>query len=321
MVTFVECGGCNYKGTKIEKNQEQDFVSREKLRNIQYKSCLETQKWRNNEAESKVKYIKYGRKNTIVEEEISEEERRNIWYLEYKTKRKQLQQNQRVAVHLEQEKAQQSSTQTETPKGIAKEKGKQREVRRTFKILREVWLNIGVKKIDTHKDVIVKVLLDSGTMGILIDQKIVARYGFRLQKLVRPIVVRNMDRTNNSAEVITYQVEANIYYKNHIKRIRIDICDLGRTDIILGMLQLQVHNLEINQKTGEVKITRCPPLCRRNTKLKEEKRAKKEKRVVTLEEKKIVRQAVDNKEDWRKEKKIKAHHRKIKEIVPQKFLK
>ena len=119
-------------------------------------------------------------------------------------------------------------------------------MRRTFKILREVWLNIGVKKIDTHKDVIVKVLLDSGTMGILIDQKIVARYGFRLQKLVRPIVVRNMDRTNNSAEVITYQVEANIYYKNHIKRIRIDICDLGRTDIILGMLWLQVHNLEIN---------------------------------------------------------------------------
>jgi len=39
----------------------------------------------------------------------------------------------------------------------------------------------------------------------------------------------------------------------------------------------------------EVKITRCLPLCRRNTKLKEKKRIKKGKRVVTLKEKKIVR--------------------------------
>ena len=34
-----------------------------------------------------------------------------------------------------------------------------------------------------------------------------------------------------------------MYYKNHIKRIRIDVCDLEKTDIILGMLWLQVYNL------------------------------------------------------------------------------
>ena len=45
-------------------------------------------------------------------------------------------------------------------------------------------------------------------------------------------------------------------------------------------------------------MMRCPLLCGRNTKLKEEKRAKKEKRVAILEEEKIVRWAVDNKEDW-----------------------
>ena len=37
-------------------------------------------------------------------------------------------------------KVQQGSTWTETPKGTAREGGEQREVRRTFKILREVWL-------------------------------------------------------------------------------------------------------------------------------------------------------------------------------------
>ena len=43
----------------------------------------------------------------------------------------------------------------------------------------------------------------------------------------------------------------NVYYKSHIERIRIDICDLERTDIILEILQLQVHNLEINQEIGD----------------------------------------------------------------------
>jgi len=52
---------------------------------------------------------------------------------------------------------------------------------------------------------------------------------------------------------------------------------------------LQVHNLEINWKTGEVKMTRCLPLCRRNTRLKEKRVRKKVKRVAILEEEKIVR--------------------------------
>jgi len=64
----------------------------------------------------------------------------------------------------------------------------------------------------------------------------VAKHGFKLQKLERPMTVRNVDGTNNSREVIIYQVEVNVYYKNHIKRMRINMCNLGKTDIILDML-------------------------------------------------------------------------------------
>jgi len=46
-------------------------------------------------------------------------------------------------------KVQQSGTQSGEPESTAKEGGSQREVRRTFGMLREVWLNIGVEKIDT----------------------------------------------------------------------------------------------------------------------------------------------------------------------------
>ena len=52
---------------------------------------------------------------------------------------------------------------------------------------------------------------------------------------------------------------------------------------------MQVHNPEINWETEEVKITRCPPLCGRNTRPKEKKRRKGVKRMATLEEKKMVR--------------------------------
>ena len=79
---------------------------------------------------------------------------------------------------------------------------------------------------------------------------------------------------------------------------------------------LAAHNPEINWKTGEVKMMRCPPLCGRRSPKKE-----KVKRVVTLEEEKIVRWVIDNKEDWRKEEKIEKDHRKIKEMVPKRFLK
>ena len=105
----------------------------------------------------------------------------------------------------------------------------------------------------------------------------------------RLVIVRNVNRTNNSAGAITYQVKANMYYKGYIKRIRIDVCNLGKIDVILEMPWLQVHNPEINWETGEVKMTRCPPLCGRNTRLKKKKMRKRVKRVVTLEEEKIVR--------------------------------
>ena len=101
-------------------------------------------------------------------------------------------------------KAQQGSTWTETPKGTVREGGEQREVRRMFKMLREVWLDIGVEKVDTHEGIIVKVLLDSGITGMFLDQKMAARHRFRLQKLERPIVVRNVDGTNNSTGAIIH---------------------------------------------------------------------------------------------------------------------
>jgi len=102
-------------------------------------------------------------------------------------------------------------------------------------MLREVWLNIGIEKLDTHEGIAVKALLDSGVMGIFMDKRTAARHGFTPQKLERPIIVRNINGTNNSGGAITHQVEANVYYKGHVERMRIDVCDLEKTKVILEM--------------------------------------------------------------------------------------
>ena len=132
--------------------------------------------------------------------------------------------------------------------------------------------------------IIVKALLDSGAMGMFMDKRTAAKHRFKLQKLERPIAIRNVDKTNNSRGAITHQVEYNIYYKGYVERMRMDVCNLGKTEVILGMPWLAVHNLEINWETREVKIIRYPSLCGRRSLKKE-----KVKRVVTLEEEKIVR--------------------------------
>ena len=122
-------------------------------------------------------------------------------------------------------------------------------------------MNIGVEKIDIHEGMIIKVLLDSGTMGMFIDKQTAAKHGFKLQKLEKPLAIRNVDGTSNSGGAITHQVECNVYYKDHIERMRMDICDLEKMEVILGMPWLAAYNPEINWETGEVKMTRCLPLC------------------------------------------------------------
>jgi len=183
-------------------------------------------------------------------------------------------------------------------------------------MLREVWLNIGVEKIDMHEGVMIKALLDSGTTGMFMDRQMAARHGFKLQKLERPIAIRNVDGTNNSGGAIMHQVECNVFYKGHVERMRMDVYDLGKTEVILGMPWLAAHNPEINWETKEVKMTRCPPLCGGRSQKKE-----KVKRIATKEEEKIVRWVIDNKKDWGREEEIEEDHRKIEEMVPRKFLK
>ena len=124
----------------------------------------------------------------------------------------------------------------------------------------------------------VKALLNNSITEMFIDKKIVAKYRFKLQKLDRLVMVRNIDGTNNSGGAIIHQMKVNIYYKSHVKRIRINMYNLQRTDIILDILWLQVYNPEINWEIKEIKITRCPPIYGRKIVVKKIQRERKKQR-------------------------------------------
>jgi len=47
-------------------------------------------------------------------------------------------------------------------------------------MLREVWMSIGVEKLDTYEGVTVKALLDSSATRMFIDKRMAARHGFKL---------------------------------------------------------------------------------------------------------------------------------------------
>jgi len=123
---------------------------------------------------------------------------------------------------------------------------KERVVRCTMRPLRAVWMKVGLEKVDTHEGVTVDALLDSGVTGLFMNKEFMEKNGFRMEKLERPVKVMNVDGTYNKGGDITHEVTCNIYYKGHRERAKFDVCNLGRTEVILGMPWLVVHNPEID---------------------------------------------------------------------------
>ena len=120
------------------------------------------------------------------------------------------------------------------------------------------------------------------------NEEFVRKHRFRRTKLERPIYVRNTDRTLNYAEPIVDMVEVKIFFKEHKERMLIDMIGEHRWEVTLDIPWLACYNSEIDWRTGEVQMIRCPEECgkkwriERQTKLRwqkqEEREEQKEKR-------------------------------------------
>ena len=156
-----------------------------------------------------------------------------------------------------------------------------------------------------------EVLLDSGATGLVMSSEFAKKQDFKLKKLERPIQVRNIDGSFNREGPIENMVEVNIYYQEHRERMEIDVIGGQKWLVILGMPWLAHHNPEIDWRTGEVKMTRCPEECGKQwrpvqgksgwekqkeeeakeeaeKKKKEKEKKKKQKKGKTVEVRKVV---------------------------------
>jgi len=164
-----------------------------------------------------------------------------------------------------------------------------RDIRHTLWPLREVWLKVGLEKLESHEGVAVKALLDSGATGLFMDTTFAKEKEFKMEKLKKPLLVRNMDGTVNAGGAIMHQVKCNMFFKGHVERVRMNVYNLGKTELILGMLWLAAHNPEIDWEKGEVKMTHCPPIC---GKRKQEGKEKKVRKTEKNKDKEVLRELV-----------------------------
>ena len=94
-------------------------------------------------------------------------------------------------------------------------------------------MKMGLEKLENHKGVVVRALLDSRAIGLFMDTTFAQEKGFKIEKLKKLLLVRNVDGIVNAGRAITHQVEYNMFFKGHVERARIDICNLGKTEVIL----------------------------------------------------------------------------------------
>jgi len=201
-----------------------------------------------------------------------------------------------------------------------------------------VTVKIGLERIDTQEGITVEALLDSGATGLVMSSEFAKKQGFKLKKLEKPMQVRNVDGTFNQKGPIENTVEVNIYYQGHRERTEIDVIGEQKWKVILGMPWLARHNPEIDWKTWEVKMTRCPEECGKQWRLvqgksgwekqkeekakkeaerkkEEKKRKKKQKKGKTVEARKVAEEW----EIWDKEEEVVKSEAEAKKLVPEKF--
>ena len=65
-------------------------------------------------------------------------------------------------------------------------------------------MKMGLEKLENYEGVAVRALLDSGATGLFMDTTFVREKGFKMEKLKKPLLVRNVDGTVNAGGAITH---------------------------------------------------------------------------------------------------------------------
>src|SRR5262245_16821221 len=114
---------------------------------------------------------------------------------------------------------------------------------------------------DTQLVKATQALLDCRATGLFISKDYTKKEQIETKKLSTPIPVRNIDGTLNEAGPIAKVADVILCYKGHSEHAVFTIMAIGNEDIILGLPWLKEHNLEVDWKMEEVKMSHCLARC------------------------------------------------------------
>jgi len=137
-------------------------------------------------------------------------------------------------------------------------------------------LRVGLRTIDSHEVEEVDALLDSGATGLFIDHASLCQKKITTCKLEHSIEVYNINGSINRGGSIMEEVTLILSYQGHKECGVFEVCDLGKSNLIIGYTWLHKHNPEIDWETGIVEMTRCPQAC--NVSERRQKGIKKSRR-------------------------------------------
>ena len=117
-------------------------------------------------------------------------------------------------------------------------------------------LRIPVKISVNNQIIETTAIIDCGTTGSFIDLELINSAEFPLRKLNRQIKAYNVDGTTNSKGNIVWKTEVDLLFPKHRENISLMVLNLGRKQIILGMMWLKKWNPAIDWINKWISIPR-----------------------------------------------------------------
>jgi len=65
-------------------------------------------------------------------------------------------------------------------------------------------MKVGLEKLENHEGIAVKALLDSGATDLFMDTTFAKEKGFKMERMKKPLMVKNVDGTINMGGAITH---------------------------------------------------------------------------------------------------------------------
>ena len=91
-------------------------------------------------------------------------------------------------------------------------------------------------------------LIDSGAMGYYIDYSLIKKLGIKTRRIPMPIMVYNVDHTENKAGKIEAEVELTFSTFGRTMKAVFLVTAMGQQGIILGLPWLEAENPDIDWK-------------------------------------------------------------------------